>query len=378
MRPYMLLALATAACKFVPGEYTNQSGDALGGDGDARMDSVTDVPMQVVDADNCYSAPALSTTICFAAAPSGTTDLSADEDVDTDGAAGTQKTDCRALLPGSTPVCALSAGTFRIAPGVRLDAHGGLPLAIVASSIQIEGTIDVASHLFAPGPDANQAGCSNGTAASGVGGGQGGSFGGPGGNGGDESGQTNGGVAGAPLTPTTLRGGCRGGLGGNFDVNIGPGNGGGAVLLIASSIELGNAGVINASGASALGGSAGKRGGHGAGSGGMIVLVTPSLALGTNAMIFANGGHGGGGSDSNDGGGYGLDPTEATGPNAGGIGGGGGGNGAAGGPGFPAGNRDGVNGSGSDGAGGAGGGAGVIKVFGGASLSGNKVSPQPS
>lgn len=110
------------------------------------------------------------------------------------------------------------------------------------------------------------------------------------------------------------------------------------------------------------------------GDGGMIVLVSPSIMLRTSAAIFANGGHGGGGSDNSTAGFAGTDPSGPASGGSGGIGTGGAGDG---GPGFPAGNRDGEGGTGNDGGGGGGGGAGIIRVY-GTTLSGPKISPQPT
>jgi hypothetical protein len=372
MRFLAVLLLVASGCKFHPGRYIDDGAVADDARRDGPGDGDVDSAMATVDADNCYRVAALSTTICLAGPLTGAIDVITDATVDTD-ETGTGQTDCKALAAGSSSICALTGNTFRIGPGATLDAEGDLPLVIIATTIQIEGTLDVASHRGAgTGPAANSTPCPNMAAATGVGGGFGGTFGGVGGDGGDEDGTNNGGTAGTMPAVTTLRGGCRGGAGGGGNSGA---DSGGAVLLIASSITLGTLGTINASGAGGQGGDSGREGGSGGGSGGMIVFVTPAISLGTSAAIFANGGHGGGGSDNSI---NAVDGTDPDGPASGGSQGIGTGGGGDGGPGFPAANRDGENGTGNDGAGGGGGGAGLIKVFGGATLSGAQVSPQPS
>jgi hypothetical protein len=367
-----VLALA-GGCSFHPGAFGGGSGsgsDAAIGDGRTDAPDI-DGMMASPDAGNCWSVPGVAVDVCLAAPLSGTLDVTVDSSIDTD-SSGPGLRQCRPVVSGNTDVCVIPAQSITIQLGATLGAHGSRPLVLIAQSISIIGTLDVASHRGTQqGPDANAAGCSAGTAASGVGGGRGGSLGGVGGNGGDEAGQNNGGDAGAALTVTTLRGGCPGGTGGNGN---GGADGGGAVLLIANSISLAATGVINASGASGQGGSSGREGGSGAGSGGMIVLSAPSVALAPTSQIFANGGHGGGGSDNSTAGFNGTDPTGATSGGSNGIGTGGAGDG---GPGFPAVSRVGQNGTSNDGAGGGGGGAGVIEVF-GTTLTSGMVSPAPS
>ncbi len=372
MRVAFVLMLAASACKFEPGVV----GDGNGMPDDASRDGPSDGDvggeMATVDADSCWRVAALSTTVCLAAPLSGAIDVTSDATVDTE-ETGTGETECRALASGSSEVCVLAGDTFRIGPATTLGADGDLPLVIIANTIQIEGTLDVASHRGGQdGPGATSTGCPGTTSASGVGGGFGGTFGGVGGGGGDEDGTNNGGKPGTIPTVTTLRGGCSGGSGGNGPDGAEPG---GAVLLIANSITLGTLGTINASGAGGRGGASGREGGAGGGSGGMIVFVTPTISLGTSAAIFANGGHGGGGSDNST---TALSGTDPSGPMSGGTSGIGTGGGGDGGPGFPATARDGGDGTNNDGAGGGGGGAGIIRVYGGATLSGAQVSPQPT
>jgi len=207
------------------------------------------------------------------------------------------------------------------------------------------------------------------------GGGSGGSFGGSGGNGqkADSNKTPKAGPA-ATSFPPVLRAGCPGSAG-SLPVPATdsgkPGDGGGAVSVIAAVVHLD--GQINASGAAGIAGAASKVGGGGGGSGGMIVIDSPSIMPGTSFALFANGGGGGQGGAGPGGqnAGAGKNGSESTGPatpaaggnnlsTAGGIGG----SGSAG-----TGSKDGVPGGtgnlpGNAGGGGGGGGAGFIRAHG--------------
>jgi hypothetical protein len=159
-------------------------------------------------------------------------------------------------------VCAIAAGSLKIDAGVTLSAHGKRPLVLFGHSVDIEGTVDVASHINGPrGAGSDSMGCNPSlTLAKGDGGGAGGSFDTVGGKGGDQGGQANsGGPAGGVISSQFLRGGCDGGNGGDGTNNpkTGGGAGGGAVWIVSDMgmLKLGSAAVINASGA---GGTAGK------------------------------------------------------------------------------------------------------------------------
>ena len=265
------------------------------------------------------------------------------------------------LLTGpDASLCVIAAKSITITVVGRWNVTGTRPLVVIGSmSIDVNGTIDVASHRNGTtGPGADSSKCASGTSPLNDQGGPGGSFGTTGGNGG--------GVdvglpvpAGLPTTKpvTTLRGGCPGlrGSGGNAN---GSGSGGGAVYLIADSISIG--GTINASGASGNGAGL-SAGGSGGGSGGMIALDAPTIQTTAAARIFANGGGGGEGGGGSNGGNDGNDPTGPAIVPAGGQnnagGGGDGGDGAFGATAAETGEN------GADSGGGGGGGAGVIRVF---------------
>jgi len=293
---------------------------------------------------------------------------------------------CVPLSAASTNVCALAASSIMIASGVTLSAHGSRPLALIGDLIDVEGTIDVASHIAGQqGAASDGPGCNPGTRATGNGGGQGGTFAVSGGAGGDVDGSTTdkGGLIGPTIGVASLRGGCPGGP--NSGGPIG-GHGGGAVWLAADDggvLFLGSAAVINASGAGGVGGAttAGNRGGYGGGSGGMILVQAPNLIAAPSSQLFADGGGGGGGGFALAAGGAGVDPARA------GVGGVGGAAASsttgAGGIGFPAAEaqRKGHNATatplGGGGGGGGGGGAGAIWIDAQDVTGGPIISPPP-
>ena len=365
MRRWSWLALL-AGCTFHHGELGN--GDGSGGD------RPIDTPGGSADAQQCFSVSQLGVNVCLTAPPTGTTSVTSNTSIDTN-MVGSNPLQCKQLQISSTPgLCVIAAATITIDATRVLSARGNAPLVLVATTININGTIDVASHTGPAqrGPGANAAGCNAGTNPVASGGGQGGSFGSEGGAGGDQDNQSSsGGLAGAALVPTTLRGGCAGARGGGNGGN--GGDGGGAVLLIATTINFGQDGAINASGGYGRGASTNDKGGGGAGSGGMIALSAMTIVVGTNTQIFANGAGGGGGSDNNNGQ-NGSEPTSASSTNSGGAGD----NGGDGGDGFPASSRDGFDGAGgNNGGGGGGGGAGIIHNY-SSSLLGSNVSPPAS
>jgi hypothetical protein len=263
-----------------------------------------------------------------------------------------------------------------------LGVVGPLPLVVLAThDLDVSGTIDGSSIVGFTGPGANAAECVAGSpgandggnsANAGGGGGAGGSFGGGGGPG--SPGGKPGGTPGPTITATSVHGGCPGTGGGNHKGTQGanPGDGGGAVYLIAGdmiSIE----GAINASGSGGRGGAA-QAGGGGGGSGGLVGLDAPKVKV--TGKVFANGGGGGeGGDTSNSGadGGSSVDAAAAPGGSGGSIGGDGGDGAAgttlAGGAGLPRQNNAG---------GGGGGGAGVVKVFASAPQLSGTISPPAS
>jgi len=351
------------------------TGDAGTTTGDSLQSNDDAMPPDAGDPQLCWSIGSLGLNVCFDEPPSGNVMVPSNTSIDTE-SRGTGPLQCKMLRAGSSDVCAIAASSITIDATRTLSAEGDRPLVLIAQSITVSGTIDVASHRDGQqGPASDLAGCNAGTGANDSGGGQGGSFGGKGGDGGNQGGQNNSrGRAGNALTVTTLRGGCPGGAGGGDKAGDG-GHGGGAVALLASSITLATTARINASGESGGGADAGREGGGGAGSGGMIVLSAPQILVGAGAQLFALGGGGGGASSNNTAGDDGGEPAGAA---TGGTGGNGGDAAGDGGAGYSAAMRDGKAGPGSDGGGGGGGGAGVIRVFSSSPVAGAQVSPPPT
>jgi len=319
------------------------------------------------DAHPCWSVAELSVTFCLTAPLGSPITFGTSSTVDTD-----TSPDCRDLQPGSTSACVIAAGMITIPSTTTISATGARPLVLIANQIQIDGTLDAASHIGQPpGPAADMIGCNYGTDGRQGGGGQGGSYAEKGGDGGDKNGDNGAhGAAGGTISGTVFRGGCHGGSTTSGGL---AGAGGGAVMLIANSISLGAASAINASGASGFGAGPSDLGGGGGGSGGMIAFATPTVSLG--GAIFANGGHGGGGSN----GGSGQDGIDPVDPGDDGNGGNGDTMAGRGGPGYPNANRAGVSGGGMNaGGGGGGGGPGRVRFFPPLSLVTANISPPPS
>ncbi len=352
----------------------NSTTDGGTTNGDSSM--TTDDSMPAMDASLCWSVAGVGVNVCLTAPLSGNLTFGSNTSIDTD-STGTGSAQCKMLEPGSSDVCVIAASQIAINGMRTVTASGDRPLVLLATSIKIDGTLDVASHVNgSSGPGANMSGCASGNDPTDDkgGGGQGGSFGTKGGDGGNEDGENSSrGTSGSTIASGTLRGGCPGADGG--DGGGAAGDGGGAVLLLADSITFGPEGRINASGASGRGAPTGRKGGGGAGSGGMIVFSASTITVSPNTQIFANGGHGGGGSNNTMPGASGTDSISAT-----SVGGGGNGAGMAGdgGNAYPAADPDARSATGGgDGGGGGGGGGGVILNYSTSSLGAN-VSPPAS
>jgi hypothetical protein len=317
---------------------------------------------------------------CWAPTDLPNTAVALTADIDTDASSL-----CSSTVKNATQ-CVVAGSAITLGAGITIRVTGSKPLVLVSTTgaITLDGVIDAASHIGVAtlGASANFAGCDPGTAANTGGGGAGGSFGTLGGNGGNgRNVAASAGTAGAAQTPAALRGGCIGQIGDGTAGQRGePGAGGGAVYLIGkTSISIGAAGGVNASGAGATNGTLNSVGGGGGGSGGMIGFDSPTIA--NNGTVFANGGGGGEGSGQTNpaavtAGSSGDDPTGIGAAPGGSLGSTNGGDGSAGGAGA-VGGVTGLNGSATGGGGGGGGGTGVIKVFGGGTLAGNR-SPAPS
>ncbi len=340
-----------ASCSYAP-----KPGQLEAPDGE----TIPDGPM--TDAQLCFTG---FTQVCLEAAPGDPLLVTSDDTIATDGPR------CAATTMGTAAeVCVVAATRIEIAAGITLRATGPRPLLLLATTgtIQILGTLDVASHIggtTGAGFDPDPVKCPRGTAptdSTSGGGGYGGTFGGAGGNGGRSVNRGLAGVAVTTLTvPTTLRAGCGGANGARTGFGAG-GAGGGAVELNSASIQI--VGVIDASGAGGGGGTTNDAGGGGGGSGGMIVFLTAQLQFGPATQVFAQGGGGGGGAGGSGAATSGMDPTTASvaAPAGDGFHGAGGTFGAGG-----VGGTTGVGAIAQDGdligGGGGGGGAGVIKTL---------------
>ena len=367
MRLRMALLVMVSACGFQSNNAKNDGGgggsDGGGSDGGVIPDAPPDAPLL------CFGS---YPNVCFTTpADVPTAALALPQEIDTSSSAlcGTrnnQPTFCVVAARGLT----IAAGTVR--------AYGARPLVLLSTTtFDLTGTLDVSStsgtvaHPTGPGVVGIASCADRAVTPDRSSGGYGGSFGGKGGDGQKQDGGTPP-VAGPAVSfPAALRAGCPGASGSPDKegtlTGIG-GKGGGAVAIIATTINLN--GQINASGAAGTAGPAVKSGGGGGGSGGMIVLDSPSIIAGASFALFANGGGGGqGGSLATDG--SGQDGRESTGPFEAGAGGknnrttgGTGGDGAVGilsKDGLPA-QITGLSGNAGGGAGG--GGAGFIRAHG--------------
>jgi hypothetical protein len=284
-----LFIVMLSACGAVSG---NQTDDPM----DSGVADDSGVP---VDANPCVGGGMVQ--LCLAALPREPLTIDANREIDTD-----RDSRCAAFTPAgpgapaNQPWCVIASTTLTIARGATLSATGARALVLVAlESVQIDGTLDVASRVRPRrrGAGSQPADCTPAGGGNGQGGGAGGSFTSRGGNGGAAPAPQagSGGIAGSPVQATRFRGGCRGGNGGFVDPIFGgdPGEGGGAVYVIAPAITVSETGAVNASGAGGSSTSDSQVAGGGGGSGGMIGIEASTLVLRTGARVFANGGGGG-------------------------------------------------------------------------------------
>jgi hypothetical protein len=326
MRALLLMSVAFIACNKENPDFCPAHPGEDGCPG-MRIDGGPDDAIDAPDGDNgidaraCYGAD--NYEVCLATVPMSPLTMPATFDTNMG------NTMCLAAQPAGWVSRGQPASCFVVGTDITINTTnvtGSRPLVVLATkTLTVNGVLDVASHGgTAPktGPGAPFLNCQGFTAtptssSSGGAGGAGANFMTRGGAGGDgnggmagNSGGTTPTVAGGP--PTALRAGCTGQAGGDGDGSSGGvgGAGGGALYLLAGmSITIGNAGIINASGA---GGGAGgdQAGGGGGGSGGMIVLHAPTISA-ANGRLLANGG--GGASGGNNGGGVaGNDPPPTT------------------------------------------------------------------
>lgn len=347
----------------------------LRADGSQVMDASGDGADRVSDAAPplCFGREFLGLSACLANPPIAALVVPVSTSIDTDSFSL-----CAPLLTSSQDLCVVAAQSIMIASGAVIRVTGSRPLVLFSpTSIEIAGTLDVASHLGAPassGPAENPMVCGATQAGAVQGGGAGGSFGTAGGDGGRGVAQNSlPGQARPAFTTNSFHGGCRGGLGANADLNVGAAYGGGALAMFADTVKV--TGTINASGMAGHGGAAGSSGGNGGATGGMIVVSAPMITVQYPGQVFAVGGGGGGGASNAA---AGLDGNEAASYSGGVPGGQGGNNAGDGGNAFPF-VDSGQPGSGLNGAGGGGGGGGVgeIMLFTSSTFLGSRIAPTP-
>ncbi len=200
------------------------------------------------------------------------------------------------------PIELLVVTDFTLVTG-NLRVTGDVPFGIVASGmININGTLDASDGgAGARGPSecGDAAGKPGTSSIEGSSGGGGGALRGGGGGGGKGDANQNP-IDGAPggvaiALPSGPLGGCPGGKGGGDAATLGaPGDGGGAIYLVAGS-AINITGTVHAGGGGALHAHAISGGGGGGGSGGMIVIEAPMVTV--TGTLAANGGGGSGGAD---------------------------------------------------------------------------------
>jgi hypothetical protein len=349
-----VLLLLTGGCRQIFGLDTP---DPLRGDGGNKIDGADGQGASVDGAtDLCFSRPSLGLGACLAALPMNDFSVSASTTIDT----GTFAL-CATLTTSTQDLCVVAAKSIAIGSGTVIRVIGARPLVLFSPTmIEIDGTLDVASHIGGGMPTSgageNPPACGATQGGAMQGGGAGGSFGSRGGNGGKGADNNSmPGQAQLALPITAFHGGCRGGIGADGIAQAA--YGGGAVAMFAPTISIN--GTINASGMAGPGAVISSKGGYGGASGGMLVLSAPSVMLGTQGEMLANGGAGGGGSSSSVAGANGGEATTFSST----ITGGQGGNNGDGGNAYPF-VENGQDGAGGAGAGGGGaGGAGAIVIF---------------
>jgi hypothetical protein len=248
---------------------------------DAEIDAAFDAPLAM----SCHGT---FETVCIAQPIGANLDVNSPLAIDTD-----TSPLCQPPAAGSTitSACILARASFGLNNTLR--ATGSRPLILIATgafTINGSGTLDVGSRGLMRG--AGGRACAGFATPGSHAGGAGASFGTLGGLGGTGGASTSGSV---PQTTALvdLVGGCSGIPGGSTAViESGPGGlGGGAVLVIASSITVN--GNINASGGGGGGGITANAGGGGGGAGGAVVLDTQNLTINGGGRVFAQGGGGG-------------------------------------------------------------------------------------
>src|SRR5262245_20265044 len=217
------LSLLWGACGSVHASLPD-SGAAPDADTEAPDGGAVDASVPPVDASPCVEGGFVR--LCLTELPTGpfTVVTSLQLDVDRDSR-------CASFTPSNPAWCVISGTRITVAAGVTLSGistiHRRALVLIATEVIQIDGTLDVASHIVntrmhVQGAGAQATECVNPSGAVWPGGGAGGSFRSRGGNGGTALNMGAAGIAAAATTALDkLRGGCAGGSGGPSDPNPG-------------------------------------------------------------------------------------------------------------------------------------------------------------
>lgn len=359
------IASLAAGCSFSSNAAKTDSNPSHDGSGSGMIDAAIDAPPDAPpDGPNMDFGPA-PFTVHLSALPTAGMTLPGTINTDTSNLCATTAT----WVSSSQPDACFIVATTITSGGSNTVATGGKPLVLVATSaITVSKNLDVSSKRAGStlGAGGNYVQCAAFPSnpdpdANGGGGGAGGTFMTQGGFGGIGNGDNNvhgGTPANIDSTPVVLRGGCAGQKGANGNQSAGsPGNGGGAIYLVAgSTISITTGNGINASGAGGMHGGH-SSGGSAGGAGGMILLYAPTIEA-TGAALVANGGGASSGGDGSGNGNDGNDPSTAMTAATGGMGpGGDGGRGGI----LTTGGSGGGVGAGTQGGGGGGGGVGYIR-----------------
>ncbi len=257
---------------------------------DAAIPGFMDATVDAAPDHTCFGTLAID-RVCFANAdlPTTSTTITTDVTYNTGDATGHCAT---ATLASNQVACVIAATSFTIAGSGRLHVVGDKPAVFVATTgplkLDAGGVLDASTYGAQVGAGATTT-CPGATDPVHAGGGYGGSFASLGGTGGvgpfDDS---VGGLPPSAIATSSLHGGCPGGIGEDSGTNRALG--GGAIALIAGTIQ--TDGTVVASGDGGQAAIANNNsGGNGGGAGGMIVVDAMTQLKG-NGTFAARGGGG--------------------------------------------------------------------------------------